>query len=278
MRLRAFLGALLLSAGLPLLAKDESVSFDGLEGKLHLPEQPTGRAVLLLHGFNGTMDEVGDLYADLAAELGRRGIASLRFNYSGEGERVDFIVTSTLESRIRETELAYAYLRQRLPEDRLGVNGFSLGGLTAMAVAGLHPDWFETMVLWSAADAMDKDGDPAYSAAVQKAVREGRASYQDWTRITLTREFAVSFAGVSASHWLPNYPGAFFAIRGDKDYLPQMDPRWLTIVSTENKSSLLIGGADHIFNVLDIPRPDFGRRAIEATADRFDATLNSSLE
>jgi len=276
MRLSAVFGALLLCCTLPLLAADESVSFDGLEGKLHLPSVSTGRAVLLLHGFNGTMDEVGNLYADLAAELGRRGIASLRFNYSGEGERVDFIVTSTLDSRIRETELAYAYLKKRLPDDRIGVNGFSLGGLTAMVVAGQHPDWFDTMVLWSAAEGMGSHNDPVYAKAAQKAVREGRAAYQDWTRITLTRDFVVSFAAVSASHWLPAYPGAFFAIRGTRDFLAPMEREWLGMVSTDSKSSLLIGGADHIFNVLETPRPDYGRQVIEATADRFDATLSSS--
>jgi len=75
---------------------------------------------------------------------------------------------------------------------------------------------------------------------------------------------------------LLQYPGAFFAIRGDKDFLPPLETRWLGIVPNADRSSLLIGGADHIFNVLETPRPDYGRQVIEATASRFDSTLSSS--
>lgn len=257
-------------------AADQSVEIvPGLEGKLHqaagaMPE----RAVLLLHGWNGSMDEVGNLYADLAAELGRRGIASLRFNFSGEGERVGFVVTSTLDSRITETVQAYEYLRKAVPNARYGVHGFSLGGLTAMTVAAAHPEWFQTMVLWSAAESMSMSGDKAYADAVMRAVREGEASYETWTTLTLTRQHVTSFLGVDASLTLDQYPGAFLSIRGDRDYVSSHERKWLQLLPTMNKSFLLIGGADHIYNVLEDPRPDYGIRAITAAADFFEQTLD----
>ena len=69
----------------------------GVKGILETPAGPTQRAVLLLHGWNADMDEVGNLYADLAGKLAKRGIASFRFSFSGEGARTGYVVTSTFD-------------------------------------------------------------------------------------------------------------------------------------------------------------------------------------
>ena len=244
-------------------------------GKLALPAgSPPHQAVLLLHGWNGSMDEVGNLFADLAQALADRGIASLRFDFSGEGERVDYVVTSTLESRIAESKAAFAALRNAVADARYGVVGFSLGGLTAMEVVGEHPNWFQSMVLWSAAQEMNMPGDAAYREAFRTAIEEGQGVYQTWAKITLTRPFLLSFIGVNAGRHLATYPGALLSIRGDGDYLPSHDRAWLQSAPTRDKSFLLIGGADHIFNVLDQPRPNYGARVVRATADWFQRTLN----
>ena len=52
--------------------------------------QPSGDgpfpAVLMLHGFASSKDEVGGMYQRLAAQLGEQGIASLRIDFRGWGE------------------------------------------------------------------------------------------------------------------------------------------------------------------------------------------------
>ena len=247
----------------------------GVAGKRSLPAAGKPRqAVLLLHGWNGSMDEVGNLYADLAEALQARGIASLRFDFSGEGERVGFVVTSTLDSRISESKAAFEHLREKVPDASYGVVGFSLGGLTAMMVAGEEPSWFKSMVLWSAAQEMRMAGDAGYNRAVRQAITEGRGTFTSYAEITLTREFLLSFLGVNARARLAAYPGALLAIRGDNDFLATYDPEWLQLVPTREKAFLMIGGADHIFNVLDKPRPAYGERVIEATADWLARTLD----
>lgn len=267
-------GLCFFSLPVPVLAADQMVQVNAdVRGKLRLPAAATDQAVLLLHGWNGSMDEVGDLYADLAEALAARGIASLRFNFSGEGERENYLVTSTLQSRISESEGAFELLRSELPDASYGVVGFSLGGLTAMEVVGLHPAWFQSMVLWSAAQEMRMTGAPAYDAAVRAAVAEGQGTFTSYAEITLTREFVLSFIGVMAGQHLANYPGALLTIRGDADYLPSHDRAWLGLAPTTDKAFLLIGGADHIFNVLEQPRPNYGARAISATADWLQRTL-----
>ena len=256
--------------------QESIVSFgEGVSGKLLVPDvEKVDRAVLLLHGWNGSMDEVGDLFADQARALAERGIASLRFDFTGEGERENFVVTSTLASRVGESEAAYEFLKQQVPQARYGVLGFSLGGLTAMAVAGAHPDWFASMVLWSAAEEMRLSGDAAYNEVIRQALDEGRAVYRTWSDITVTREFVLSFVGVNTRSQLSAYPGALLAIRGDKDYLARHDPQWLELAPTQDKAFYLIGGADHIFNVLETPKSSYGARAISATTAWFDRTLD----
>lgn len=247
----------------------------GVPGRLVLPDDgPPRAAVLLLHGWCSHMDEVGNLYRDLALGLAERGIASLRFDFSGEGPNADYVVTSTHGQRIAEAEAARALLRERVPDVPMGVNGFSLGGFVAMTLLGRHPDWFDSAVLWSAAARMDfSTGDPALVAAAREALREGHAVYRTWTDITLTREFVASYVGMDASADLGAYPGSLLAIRGTADHLPALDAQWIARTPREDDVVMLLGGADHVFGVLEDPPPPHGDRVLEHTVAWFEARL-----
>jgi uncharacterized protein len=271
---RMFLLIFVLTFSHTLLAEATSVKLQiGVEGILETPAGPTQRAVLLLHGWNADMNEVGNLYADLAGKLAERGIASFRISFSGEGTRTGYVVSSTFDSRVGEAEAALNFLREKFPEASLGVQGYSLGGLTAMGLVGQYPDTFKTMVLWAAAAEMRVNGDAAYEAAVRKAMKQGSAVYKDWTDITLTREFVSGFVGVNVERNLAKYTGALLTIRGDQDFLPERDHQWLKLAPTDDKAFILIGGADHIFHVLDDPKPGYSAQLLEYTTDWFDRTL-----
>ena len=245
----------------------------GVEGILRTPAGPIKGSVLLLHGWNADMNEVGNLYADLAGQLAERGVASFRISFSGEGARTGYVVSSTFDSRVGEAEAALQFMKEKFPQVSLGVQGYSLGGLTAMGLVGLYPDTFKTMVLWAAAAEMRINGDAAYDAAVRKAMKHGRAVYKDWTDITLTREFISGFVGVNVENNLALYTGALLTIRGDQDFLPGLDPAWLKLAPTDDKSFILMGGADHIFHVLDPEKPGYSERLLQSTTNWFDRTL-----
>ncbi|MBT6584467.1 MAG: alpha/beta fold hydrolase [Gammaproteobacteria bacterium] len=245
----------------------------GVEGILETPVGVTQKAVLLLHGWNADMNEVGNLYGDLAGLLAQRGIASFRINFSGEGARTGYVVTSTFDSRVGEADAALQFLKGKFPNASLGVQGYSLGGLTAMGLVGRYPDTFKTMVLWAAAAQMHIAGDAAYDAATRKAMKEGRAVYKDWTDITLTRAFISGFVGVNVESNLARYTGALLTIRGDQDFLPRRDADWLRLAPTDDKAFILMGGADHLFHVLDETQPGYSERLLSSTVNWFDRTL-----
>ncbi|MEX2215379.1 MAG: alpha/beta fold hydrolase [Phycisphaeraceae bacterium] len=93
-------------------------------------------AVLLLHGFTGTRIENGFMFVRLARALASRGIAAVTFDFlhSGEsdGSFEQMLVTGELADALRITE--WLQSQAFVDRSRLGLLGFSLGGLLAGCV------------------------------------------------------------------------------------------------------------------------------------------------
>jgi len=154
------LSLLLTAIGLSALSAPARAEFteidvtvaEGVAGKMVTPARggsASARAVLLFHGWTGKMDEVGDMFKRLGGELGEAGIASLRINFRGEGERNGHRLTSTFATRIADAEAALAMIQEKFPDAKIGVVGFSLGGATALALTGRHPEAVTSLVLCS---------------------------------------------------------------------------------------------------------------------------------
>ena len=248
-----------------------------------------GRTVLLLHGFADDMDGPADIVKRLTEQLAAKGIASLRINFRGEGDKQRTLIESTLATRLEDTAAAQAWLRARpgVKAERVGVLGFSLGATTAIETAGRNPGWWRTMAVWSSPSGNMFDH-YLQSETARTALRDGVATEEvpGWKKITTKREFYESFRGMDHDKALAKYPGAFLSVRGSDDMLPQYEAEFMKILSanapasakgsgaasTRTAEAVLISGADHIFQVF---QPELGQaaRAQEVTVAWFVRTL-----
>lgn len=231
-------------------------------------------AVLLLHGWTGQRDEVGDLFKRTADQLSAQNIAALRIDFRGEGERNGHRLTSTFATRIADAEAGLALLQQHYPNTKIGVVGFSLGGATALALVGRQPEAVDSLVLWSTAGdlAVDFFTQPDLKTATREAMENGESIYNSWEPLTLTREHLTGMLGYDLFGPLAAYQGALLGIRGSADYLTPYEPQILAAANGSIEESVVIGGADHIFNTLD-PTSTHDERAITLTVRWFTDTL-----
>ena len=159
------------------------------------------------------------------------------------------------------------------------MNGWSLGGSTAILLIGTHPEWFQSTVLWSSGGSnstyqLKESRNAERNAMIQEIITTGKATQKSWVDITLTREFYVSWIGFESLDYLPHYPGAFLGIRGTDDFLPLHEPEWMKILPGGPKAYHVLGGADHIFQVLE-PEKSQGDTVVQITSDWFIKTLRN---
>lgn len=129
----------------------------GLAGILNRPcGIPAPAVVLMLHGFTGQKNEfqlaktgIG-LFAYAAAKLAEQGIATLRIDFNGSGDSAGNWIDTTFSGQINDAMLAYDYLQTLRDVDgsRVGILGYSQGGLVASHVAALRPQ-ASAVVLWA---------------------------------------------------------------------------------------------------------------------------------
>lgn len=222
-------------------------------------QRPASRvpAVLLLHGTASQKDEVGGLFASLAARLRSQGIASLRIDFAGTGQSPVDYEQYTLFGSVRDSLTALAFLQQhpRIHDDRIAVLGFSQGGLIAQRLITSAPE-LAGLVTWSTV-AMDGIGSfqGFFDEYFETAKRDGFAAVSyPWLSSPL--HFSVEwFEQISDQQTLTAmeiYEGPIFAIAGAADEsVPYQQSIDLIAQSTNSRSrAVVLAGANHIFNVL----------------------------
>ncbi|MFW6033318.1 MAG: alpha/beta hydrolase family protein, partial [Phycisphaeraceae bacterium] len=110
-----------------------------LRGMAYRPDRP-GRhpAVMLLHSFTGTRTEAGYLFVRLARGLAERGVAAVTFDFRHCGESDGCYDQMQVTGELADAEHMTRWLQNQpfVDSERLGLLGFSLGGLVASCLAG----------------------------------------------------------------------------------------------------------------------------------------------
>lgn len=260
------------------LAEETILVLDqGIAATLNMPEGDGPHpAVLMLHGFGSSRDEVGGMYAQQAAALAEQGIASLRIDFRGYGKSDGDTGDHTVTRQNEDAAIGLATLAATTGVDaeRLGVLGFSFGGGAAIELAAANPDVVKSLVTWSSVGDYDVDFlNSMGQETFDRAAAEGIVALDlGFRTMALKAGFFESLAGPDIFAALSTYGGAFLTITGDQDYYAKYSGPMGEAASGAPKDVLVIEGADHIFNVFD-PATSSVPVVIERTTAFFAETL-----
>src|SRR6202451_623447 len=120
----------------------ERFQFMGSEGQqraaaLEMPEGPVHAYALFAHCF--TCGKDGLAAARIARALAAKGIAVLRFDFTGLGSSEGEFANATFSSNVADLVLAADHLRKTRKAPAILI-GHSLGGAAVLAAAGRIPD------------------------------------------------------------------------------------------------------------------------------------------
>ena len=243
---------------------------------------PEGTAVvpgvILLHGSASHKNEVGDLYLRLAEQLASNGIASIRIDFAGTGDSPVDYTHYTLKTAVRDAEVALAFLRSQpqVDDHRIGVVGFSQGGLIAQLLLAQQPD-IKSFVAWSsvASDGIGPFAD-MFETLYMKAKREGQVEQQFAWRppLSISYEWFEQVMANQSLSGMAEYTGTVLAIAGSNDAVvpPAAATRLIVASGSDVARAVIIKGADHIFNVLD-ENANQDEQLLEMTTEWFAEAL-----
>lgn len=116
-----------------------TVGHDQVRGRMHIPESKNESVpgVLILPGFADTAVGPHNMHVQTAFALEKSGYAVMRFDYRGQGESDGDFTRFTIQSGFEDVCAAYQEFCQHpnVDENRLGVIGYSLGGMYAIELA-----------------------------------------------------------------------------------------------------------------------------------------------
>lgn len=122
-----------------------------LRGYLTIPENFSGLLVLMYHGFTGNKTEHGGLFRDFSRLLEINQIASLRMDFSGNGESDGSFPDFTFDSLFEEAYLLLNVAKRINGVKKVSLLGFSMGGAVASIISSKHGDEINSLLLWSPA-------------------------------------------------------------------------------------------------------------------------------
>ncbi|MEM2205039.1 MAG: alpha/beta fold hydrolase [Candidatus Hadarchaeales archaeon] len=119
----------------------EEVEVGGLQAIFCPAKSSRKGCVIMCHGLFGSMHS--PKYVELAEELQRRGLSSLRFNQRSGERGKEATLTQRMEDLGRVVDFAHS-----LGYKRIGLMGSSLGGYMVLLLSSLYRD-FQALAAWA---------------------------------------------------------------------------------------------------------------------------------
>ena len=233
--------------------------------------------VLMAHGHGGTRDEAGG-FRRLAEELARRGIASLRMDFSGSGDSVEPFVSNRLSRMGYDLRSGLEFVRSvpGVDSERFAVVGYSMGARVAML--GLA-DGYAAAVLWAPVGSDGPDaifglfgGGDNYRQL--RSVATSGGGYADFftpwgQQQQLSCGWFREMDGSKPLEAIGSYSGPVLVVHGDSDPIIPSSVAETVVeaaAASANAQLEIIPGADHGLGFYS-GDPAVGDRVIELTTD-----------
>lgn len=246
-------------------ARTETVTFvvDGqrVVGTLVIPDGPPAPVVVLFHGFGGSRDELpipragGEgIYTRAARLWADQGLASLRIDFRGSGESDGEFEDTTYSAQIGDGIAAVKFLEAdpRMDATRLGLLGWSQGGMVASAVAARTgaPD---AVALWAALGEPLPTFEKLFGAdRIAAGLKTGDVPLElpmPWGfSLYMKQPYFEELATTHPLEEIMAYPGPLFVAQGTRDEVIPAGTAEKFIAAHEGPEELWIRPMDHGFN------------------------------
>lgn len=245
--------------------QDVGLTFGGekIVGTLTLPQgAEAAPVVLMLHGFTGSRDELGiegtdeGVFSRTARLWAEHGLGSLRIDFRGSGDSDGAWEDTTFSGQIGDALAAVDWLSNdsRVDPERIGVLGWSQGGLVASATAA-GDERVGSVALWAPVSHPVS----TFGALVgQQVIADGLASGGEavaiqlpWgAEIALRTAFFEELYTVDPLARISHYPGPLLVIVGTRDDVvaPQPLSGQAYIANHDGDGELLVLDTDHVFD------------------------------
>lgn len=227
-------------------------------GMLHLPKGMSMRkkvpVVILCHGFTGNKIEPHRIFVKVARALEKSGVACLRFDFRGSGESEGNFCDFTIMDQVIDVFKAINFVSKQIGIDknRIGLLGFSLGGIVASYVAGSSLS-VKSLCLWAPpAELVTKAKKITREVGLKRAFRFKSIDYKG---TLIGRAFLKQLTHIRPLAEIKHYHGSVLILHGERDELvPLADSKEYYDVLKKNKVKVwryIIPGSNHTFNGLN---------------------------
>jgi uncharacterized OsmC-like protein/pimeloyl-ACP methyl ester carboxylesterase len=226
----------------------ERFQFTGSEGQqlaaaLDTPEVEIHAYALFAHCF--TCGKDGLAAKRIAVALSARGIAVLRFDFTGLGSSEGDFANSTFSSNVADLVRAADHLRQTRTAPALLI-GHSLGGAAILAAASQIPEAKAVVTIGAPSDPIHVTGQ--FADSIEKIRKDGQAEVSLAGRpFTIKREFLDDVAEHGLMAHIAGLHKALLVMHAPADDTVSIDNATRIFAAAKHpKSFVSLAGADHL--------------------------------
>jgi uncharacterized OsmC-like protein/alpha/beta superfamily hydrolase len=265
------------------MAAGQRVTFKGslgddLAARLDLPPGEIRAFALVAHCFSCSKEQLAT--SRISTELARRGIAVLRFDFTGLGSSQGEFANTDFSSNVQDLVKAADFLRQAYEAPKLLI-GHSLGGAAVLAAASEVPE--AVAVATIGAPASTDHVINSFAADVDRIEQDGEAQVSLAGRqFTIRRHFLDDVRGQKLLDKVAHLHKALLVLHSPTDEVVGIDnARQIYDAAKHPKGYISLDGADHLLT----QKRDavFAAEMVSAWAARYldlapDATPNVATD